>query len=204
MSTITRIESVIRQDELVLRCVEPRDLAELYELIYGEDEPEWKRWDAPYYPLERVSYERFEQNTFKRMRVDHEEAHPASIRVIESDGEIVGMISYYIEDSSSMWLEIGIVIYKPSRWARGIGTRALQMWSGYLFEQMPIVRVGLTTWSGNERMMRAAAKVGFQIEARLRKCRIVLGEYYDSIRMGMLREEWEQMCAIRADRNVNN
>ncbi|GGH59091.1 hypothetical protein GCM10008014_32350 [Paenibacillus silvae] len=82
MSIITRTESVIIQDELVLRCVEPRDLAELYELIYGEDEPEWKRWDAPYYPLERVSYEHFEQNTFKRLRADEEEARPASIRVV--------------------------------------------------------------------------------------------------------------------------
>lgn len=184
--------------------MEPRDLAELYELIYGEDKPEWKRWDAPYYPLEHVSYECFEQNTIARMKADQETARPASLRVIEADGEIVGMISYYIEDTLSMWLEMGIVIYKPARWARGIGTRSLHMWSGYLFEQMPIVRVGLTTWSGNERMMRAAARVGLQIEGRMRKCRFVLGEYYDSIRMGMLREEWEQMCALTADRNVNN
>jgi RimJ/RimL family protein N-acetyltransferase len=27
----------------------------------------------------------------------------------------------------------------------------------------------------------------------MRKCRIVDGQHYDSIRMGMLREEWEQI-----------
>lgn len=28
-------------------------------------------------------------------------------------------------------------------------------------------------------------------EARIRKARIVRGEYYDAIKMGILREEWE-------------
>lgn len=78
------------------------------------------------------------------------------------------------------------------------------MWSSHLFEHLPLVRVGLTTWSGNERMMRAAAKAGLQVEGRMRKCRIVRGEYYDSIRMGMLREEWEQKLSSNASGNVNN
>lgn len=192
-------ELPIRDNELVLRIVEQDDLSKLYELIYSEDDPEWKQWDAPYYPLERESYERFERNTLARLEADQNAARPASIRVIEADGEIVGLISYYIEDPLSMWIEMGIVIYKPSRWGRGIGTRSLHMWSSHLFEHLPIVRVGLTTWSGNERMIQAATKIGLQIEGRMRKCRIVLGEYYDSIRMGMLREEWEQRLSDETD-----
>ncbi|WP_458126315.1 GNAT family N-acetyltransferase [Paenibacillus sp. Z3-2] len=190
--------------ELVLRCVEKKDLRELYELIYSDDIPEWKQWDAPYYPLEHESYESFEQGMLKRMNVDQSESKPVSIRIIEFDGQIVGTISYYIEDELSMWLEIGIVIYRSARWGSGIGTRSLVMWSSHLFEHLPLVRVGLTTWSGNERMMRAAAKAGLQVEGRMRKCRIVRGEYYDSIRMGMLREEWEQKLSSNASGNVNN
>ncbi|MGF7127337.1 RimJ/RimL family protein N-acetyltransferase [Natronobacillus azotifigens] len=34
------------------------------------------------------------------------------------------------------------------------------------------------------------------LEARLRKCRYYNGEYYDSIRMGLLREEWEALKPI--------
>ncbi|GMK48630.1 hypothetical protein PghCCS26_57600 [Paenibacillus glycanilyticus] len=56
---------------------------------------------------------------------------------------------------------------------------------------MPLVRVGLTTWSGNNRMIRCAEKLGMTMEARIRKVRLYNGEYYDSIRMGILREEWE-------------
>ena len=41
-------------------------------------------------------------------------------------------------------------------------------------------------------MIRAAEKLGMQMEARIRKVRFYEGEYYDSIRMGILREEWQQ------------
>ncbi|WP_349654650.1 GNAT family N-acetyltransferase [Paenibacillus amylolyticus] len=197
-------ELPIVDGELVLRCVEKQDLKELYELIYSDDVPEWKQWDAPYYPLKHESYESFEQGMLKRMDVDPGDSKPVSIRIIESDRQIVGTISYYIEDELSMWLEMGIVIYRSVQWGRGVGTRSLTMWSSHLFEQMPLVRVGLTTWSGNERMMRAAVRAGLQVEGRMRKCRIVRGQYYDSIRMGMLREEWEQKRASHTSRNVNN
>ena len=197
-------ELPLRNDGLVLRVVEQDDMMKLYELIYSDDDPEWKKWDAPYYPLEPVHYDQYEHNTHARLKADQKAGRPESIRVIEVDGEILGMISYYIEDPLSMWLEMGIIIYKPARWGRGIGTRSLHMWSSHLFEHMPIVRVGLTTWSGNERMIGAAAKIGLQIEGRMRKCRVVHGKYYDSIRMGMLREEWEQKRSGETDGNVYN
>ncbi|WFR61893.1 GNAT family protein [Paenibacillus amylolyticus] len=197
-------ELPIVDGELVLRCVEKKDLKELYELIYSDDVPEWKQWDAPYYPLQHESYESFEQGMLKRIHVDPSNSKPVSIRIIESDRQIVGTISYYIEDELSMWLEMGIVIYRSAQRGSGVGTRSLEMWSTYLFEHLPLVRVGLTTWSGNEPMMRAAVKAGLQVEGRMRKCRIVRGEYYDSIRMGMLREEWEQKLVSHTSRNVNN
>ena len=83
-------------------------------------------------------------------------------------------------------------MYHASSWNKGSGTKAMTCWITYLFEALPIVRIGLTTWSGNVRMMNVGTKLGMQIEGRMRKCRVVDGIYYDSIRMGMLREEWEQ------------
>ncbi|SIG03770.1 Uncharacterised protein [Mycobacteroides abscessus subsp. abscessus] len=40
-------------------------------------------------------------------------------------------------------------------------------------------------------MVKVGEKLGMTMEARLRKCRIYKGVHYDSIRMGILREEWE-------------
>lgn len=39
-------------------------------------------------------------------------------------------------------------------------------------------------------MMRVAEKLGMKKEAHLRKVRYFEGVYYDSIRYGLLKEEW--------------
>ncbi|WP_373426075.1 GNAT family N-acetyltransferase [Paenibacillus radicibacter] len=164
------------------------DLQTLHQLIYGEKEPEWKKWDAPYFPYTQVKYEDFAKRELKRLT--DEEGTQESRLLIELNGEIVGIVSYYWEHEPSKWLEVGIVIYNPQYWSGGYGTDALRVWITHLFNKLPLARVGLTTWSGNTRMMRAAEKLGMQVEGRMRKCRIYQGEYYDSIRMGVLREEW--------------
>ena len=66
------------------------------------------------------------------------------------------------------------------------------LWGDYLFGAMPdLARLDLRTWSGNAGMMRLAAKLGFQEEARFRKARIVQGVHYDGMGYGVLREEWQ-------------
>lgn len=57
---------------------------------------------------------------------------------------------------------------------------------------LELVIIHCMNWSGNERMIRVGEKLGMQIEARIRKVRYHEGFYYDSIRMGILREEWEE------------
>ena len=101
------------------------------------------------------------------------------------------MVTYYYEDEMRKWLEVGIVLYAGKQWGKGIGTRVLHLWIDHLFKEVDLPRIGLTTWSGNVRMIRVAEKLGMTMEARVRKVRYYEGEYYDSIRMGVLREEWE-------------
>ena len=43
-------------------------------------------------------------------------------------------------------------------------------------------------------MMRVAEKLGFQKEAQIRKVRYYNGKYYDSMKYGILRDEWENVC----------
>lgn len=180
-------ETMVLNHNVLIRKIEHEDIPELYELIYEEEQPEWKKWDAPYFPLEHVSYTVFQEYTSKEMLEDGEPAHRM---IIQINDEIVGTVNYYWEHKPSNWMEVGIVIYKPKYWNGGYGTAVLKMWIDYLFKKLPIVRVGLTTWSGNERMMKVAEKLGMQLEGRLRKCRFYNNTYYDSIRMGLLREEW--------------
>ncbi|MCM3785636.1 GNAT family N-acetyltransferase [Neobacillus mesonae] len=170
--------------EITIRPIEEMDLQRLWELIYKEENPEWKKWDAPYFPHQTMAFETFLEQQETWIYCDDS-------WVITVNEEVCGLVSYYYEDEQKNWLEMGIVLHEPNSWNRSIGTRALALWIEHLFGQLPLVRVGLTTWSGNIRMIRVAEKLGMQIEARIRKVRFYDGKYYDSIRMGMLREEWE-------------
>ena len=175
-----------KDEELVIRPIREEDLYSLWELTYKEDSPEWKKWDAPYFEHILIPYKEY---LVKKNMIVHQEDKWG----IEVDGKLIGTVSYYWEHKPSRWLEMGIGIYDPAYWSGGYGTRALKLWIDHLFNTLPLVRVGFTTWSGNHRMIKVGEKLGMQMEARLRKCRYYNNEYYDSIRMGLLREEWESI-----------
>jgi RimJ/RimL family protein N-acetyltransferase len=171
---------------VTLKPLEEKDLKTCWEYIYGTPNPEWKKWDAPYFALNHVNFADFVSNYKKNQQSEQEKK-----QLIIVDKKIIGMVSYYWKYEPTKWLEAGIIIYDPNYWSGDFGTEALNLWVDHLFKTKDIPRVGITTWSGNKRMMRAAEKVGMQLEGRMRKCRYYNGEYYDSIRMGVLREEWE-------------
>ncbi len=179
-----------KDGEMIIRPILEKDLPTLWELIYKDESPEWKKWDAPYFEHKPIPYQEYIDSKEKMINQEDRWA-------IEVNGEVIGTINYYWEHQPSLWLEMGIGIYHPSYWNGGYGTKALRLWITHLFQTMPLVRVGYTTWSGNERMIKVGEKLGMKMEARLRKCRYYNGEYYDSIRMGILREEWEAYLELR-------
>ncbi|GEQ32429.1 GNAT family N-acetyltransferase [Marinilactibacillus psychrotolerans] len=176
----------LRDQEIVVRSIKETDLKTLWTLIYKEENPEWKLWDAPYYEHHSKSYKEFlsEKNSW----IGNNQK-----KVVEINNRIVGTVSYYWEHQPSKWLEMGITIYKQLDREKGYGTRILKLWIQYLFDTLDLVRIGYTTWSGNYRMIHIGEKLGMTMEGRLRKVRYWDGIYYDSIRMGILREEWKEL-----------
>ena len=175
-------------EQVILCKIKKQDLDTWWELIHNDEHPEWKKWDAPYYPLRQVPLDKFKEQMSNLIDQGYDRKY-----LIKVEDEIIGMVTYYWEHESSQWLEIGIVIYLPEYWNGGYGTDALKLWIAHLFETFPIPRIGFTTWSGNSRMLTVGKKLGMVEEARIRKCRLYNGKYYDSIKMGLLREEWEAL-----------
>lgn len=173
-----------KDEELTIRPIEEKDLFNIWELVYKEEAPEWKKWDAPYYPHTSKTYEDF-------MKKSDSWVNQKDCWAIEINGVFIGVVTYYWEHEPSKWLEVGILLYESRNWGKGIGTRALKIWINHLFNTLPLVRVGFTTWSGNNRMIRVGEKLGMKMEARIRKVRYYNEHYYDSVRMGILREEWK-------------
>ncbi|AWC28495.1 GNAT family N-acetyltransferase [Bacillus cytotoxicus] len=178
--------------KVIVREIDEADIHSLYEQIYKEEKPEWKKWDAPYFPFSMQEYSEYREKLQSKLKEE-----PLSQLIIEVKGEIIGIVGFYWEYKPTRWLEMGIVIYNPAYWNGGYGTEALQLYRDLLFENMEIGRVGLTTWSGNERMMKVAEKIGMKLEGRMRKCRYYNGIYYDSIRMGIIREEWGELREVK-------
>ena len=168
--------------DITIRAAMPSELAAIYALVISNDE--WTKFNGPYFSYSHPSLENFEAHSFKRLLEGDD------LQLVVVDGVPVGTVSCYWECEDTRWLEAGVVIYNSDYWGKGIAALALPLWITYLFENKQIERVGLTTWSGNPRMMSLALKLGFQQEARLRKVRYYQGEYYDSLKYGVLRSEW--------------
>lgn len=175
-------------EKVLLREATQEDVNELYYWKYEEKNQEAKKWNAPYIPERRITKEKY-INSWKK-EYEFFPSVPRILAIIINE-KTVGTVSCYWVDKHTNWLETGIVIYDSAYWSGGYGTEAYRMWIDFLFESTHLHRLGMSTWSGNIRMIKTAAKIGMKEEARVREARIVNGEYVDSVKMGMLRREWE-------------
>lgn len=175
-------------EKVSLREATQEDVNELYYWKYEEKKQEAKKWNAPYIPERRLTKEKY-INSWKK----EYELFPSVPRILAIiiNEKTVGTVSCYWVDKHTNWLETGIVIYDSAYWSGAYGTEAYRMWIDFLFESTSLHRLGMSTWSGNIRMIKTAAKIGMKEEARIREARIVNGNYFDSIKMGILRREWE-------------
>ena len=158
----------------------------------------WQKLDGPYNPrppkeaipgiLDKFK-EAIEENNWPDLR-------PRLFIVDRIENKYIGTVSSYWISEETNWRAIGISIYDPELWGKGLGTEALGLWCQYLFDHEPkFVRLDARTWSGNIGMMKVAEKLGFTKEAVFRMARIVEGEYYDGLGYGVLRTEWEARYA---------
>ncbi|OKP96776.1 GNAT family N-acetyltransferase [Paenibacillus sp. P46E] len=181
---------VLQGEKVTLRDLTEEDIRTIYYYEYEAEDREHLLWNGPYGVQEWESYESFAPKFTETLALVYTD-EPRSRLVIDIDGELKGTVGRYWLSKETNWFEIGIVLFDSRFWSGGYGTEAFRMWMEYLFDAMDTVRLGIGTWSGNIRMMGLAAKCGMIEEARVRKARIVRGEYYDAIKMGILREEWE-------------
>jgi RimJ/RimL family protein N-acetyltransferase len=79
---------------------------------------------------------------------------------------------------------------EPEEWGKGYGSEATRLVLRYAFETLNLNRVWLHVYEYNERGLRAYEKAGFRREGRLRQEMFRDGRYWDTIVMGILRDEW--------------
>lgn len=154
-------------------------------------EHDWHRWDGPYYPV--PTDEEADALVSALVRPSGGEALPPRRLVVDVGGELVGTVAWYWESRETEWARMGVTVYDPAVRGRGIGRTALALWTTFLFASTPWVRLDFATWSGNEAMLGVGKALGFVEEARFRQARVVDGVRHDSVVMGVLRGEWQEV-----------
>ena len=174
--------------EVTVKKIDKNDFEHLYSIIYQGESPKWKKWNGPYFD----DYKFIDYETFLKTEIDFFKSD--DVNGIYIDEILVGTVSRYWQDRKTRWLEVGIVIYDSNYWYGGYGSETLKIWTTKTFNDFSeLEHVGLTTWSGNISMMKSAEKIGYKLEGRIRKVRYHMNEYFDSIKYGVLREEWESL-----------
>lgn len=155
----------------------------------------WQDLNGPYYPRRTTAELELMIDSKRRSISSGKWPVPrkdVAIAQCQSD-DLLGRVIWYWQSQETFWLSLGIQLWDPALWGRGLGYEALGLWSGYLLAAMPeLARLDLRTWSGNERMIRLAEKLGYREEARFRKARLIDGKHYDALGFGVLREEWQE------------
>jgi len=109
---------------------------------------------------------------------------------IESEGKVIGEVSLKTIRWFNRKAEISIFIV-PEYQGKGYGKRALKKIMELAFGTFNLYRLEAEVMEFNEPSIRLMESLGFKLEGRLREARYVDGKYWDILRYGILRREFE-------------
>lgn len=176
---------------LSLRQRQDSDLAYLWKWLHHIHDAEWKRWDAPYFH-EKKSPSQLSFEDYLAKQQTQPTPNDPNHQIIALNNKCIGMVSRYEEPpQGGGWWELGIVIHDPQYWGQGYGTKALKLWTETTFQETKAHIISLASWSGNQRMLSTAARLGFTECARIPQARLWQDQRWDSVHMAVLREDWQ-------------
>ncbi|WP_408006893.1 GNAT family N-acetyltransferase [Pseudalkalibacillus sp. A8] len=174
-----------------LRPVSLEDFKRTYDWRNDEETAKLEA-GAGFFRHSLVPMEKIEDDYDKAIKkLDKREVGEFSIYTLGENPMHIGLIGYRELSSVSRRCTVGIGIGVKEYWGKGFGTDAMKTLLHYLFKTMNINRVQLDTWSGNLQAIRSYEKCGFVIEGCLRNDAYIDGKYYDTIVMGVLKEEFQ-------------
>lgn len=167
-----------------LRDRQPADIEQI-ETWLTDSAALWRSWDSPY--LDPVQVDKTMHFYIAQMK---QNAPTADERLVIAENTVVGMVNREKQDEKSGWWELGILIFNHHFWGKGVGTDALRLWIEETLQWTCAHTLTMTTWSGNERMMRTAQRLGFRECMRVPQVHLVDGMRYDAVRYALLRKDW--------------
>jgi RimJ/RimL family protein N-acetyltransferase len=116
------------------------------------------------------------------------------LRTLDDD-RLIGFVGLFWLNLSQGEAFTGIGIGEKDLWGKGFGTDAMRLILRYAFTELNLRRVSLMVFEYNQRALRSYLKAGFVEEGRMRGVLSREGQRWDSIYMGVLRQEWQSRSA---------
>lgn len=169
--------------------LKPLQRGHIKQIVEWRNDPEVAYWATGSDPIWEFTTEEEADKSFS-WHLEHSSRYDTcEFAVYTLEGVFIGFADYRDVDRVKRSCSIGITIGNRNYWGEGYGTEAIRLLVKYLFERLNLRRIQLDTWSGNERALKAYSKCGFKTEGTLRENEFVRGKYYDTIIMGLLRNE---------------
>lgn len=111
--------------------------------------------------------------------------------VVDLRGEPVGTVAAVSPSWSMGYAEIGYMLAEEYQ-GRGLGTRAVALLVGKLFEETDLHRLFAMISPENVASLRLIERLGFTHEGRMREHYLIQGRRVDEMIYGLLRGEWEK------------
>ena len=175
---------MLRGSKVGLRARHEDDIpilrAELYDDVVNSSRAEGRPW-RPITPGSKDS----------RLVADDTDQQVVRFSVVElDDGTLVGTATLWGIDDHNRSAHIGLGLLPSSR-GKGYGTDVVAVLCHYGFVVRGLQRLQIETLSDNAAMLRAAERNGFVREGVLRSSSWVMGEFLDSVLLGLLAQEWK-------------
>ena len=182
---------ILHGDKVNLRDPRTEDL----EAVRAWTAPDqaWQTWDAPWEHAGREAG--LAARKFEERLSEPPPGRRTRLEIETQAGRHIGWVGSYWIQKETQWRDCGIVIGTEDASGQGYGREAFSLWLDYQLRAFDLPRIGMGTWSGNERMIRLAARVGLREEACFVDARIVGDQRYDAVRWGVTRAQWERYRA---------
>ena len=108
-----------------------------------------------------------------------------------ADDRAIGTAGFHHVNYEDGHASFGISIGEKAEWSKGYGTDALRAICDFGFGQLRLERIELDVYEPNKRAQRSYEKAGFVTEGTLRHAHFSNGKHHDTLRLSLLREEWE-------------
>ena len=176
-------------------------------------ETEWQRWDSPWEYEDLSGSEKAKRlvdllktihGWLKHPLPDSAKRERFEIEVRDPEPKYIGWVaSYYINEhftytqNKTGRCAVGIDIPDQTARGKGYAYQALRLYIDYLFAHGE-TEIYLHTWSGNERMVYIAEKLGFEECGRKKNLRVVRGREYDWVTFRLNEEKYRTASDQRA------